>query len=149
MANTYTQLYVMIIFAVKGRQNVIQEKHEVEIHKYLASIVRTHTQKLICLNGGKDHIHILASIKPDIALSDLIRAIKSNSSKWINTKKWYLGKFHWQKGYAAFSYSYQQLDDLIFYIEHQKEHHQKISFQEEYIQLLKDFGIEYNDRYIF
>ena len=149
MANTYTQLYVMFVFAVKDRQNLIAGKHEKEIHKYISGIIIAHTQQLICINGTSDHIHILASIKPDKSISELMREVKSNTSKWINEKKWFLGKFHWQTGFGAFSYSRSQLNDVIKYIENQKEHHKRISFKEEYKKLLESFGIDYDEKYIF
>ena len=149
MPNTYTQTYIMLVFAVSGRNNYISESYEIEIHKYLAGILKNQTQKFICINGTSDHIHALVSIKPDKSISDLVRGVKSNSSKWINDKQMFIGKFHWQTGFGAFSYSHSQLPDVIKYIENQKEHHKKISFKEEYKKLLEHFGIEYDDRYIF
>ena len=149
MANTYTQTYVMLVFAVGQRLNCIKENKEIKIYKYISGILKTQTQKVICINGASDHIHILVSIKPDKSISDLVRDVKSNSSKWINENKLFTGKFHWQTGYGAFSYSHSQLPDVIKYIENQKEHHKVISFNEEYIKLLKHFGIEYDEKYIF
>ena len=149
MANTYTQIYVMLVFGTKGRNNLITAEHEEEIYKYISGIIRNKTQKLLQINGMPDHIHILVSLKPDKSISDLVRDIKSNSSKFINEKKWFTDKFHWQKGFGAFSYSRSQIDDVVHYIKNQKEHHKKISFKEEYKKLLDLYGIEYDERYIF
>ena len=149
MANTYTQIYVQIVFAVKGRQNLIKKNHKDELYKYITGIVRNKNQKLISINGMSDHIHILIGLKPDIALSDLVRDIKANSSKFINKKNWFMGKFNWQEGFGAFSYSRSQLNRVIKYIENQEKHHKKKSFKEEYLELLQKFGVEYKDKYLF
>jgi len=149
MANTYTQIYVMMVFGTKGRNNLITAEHEEEIYKYISGIIKNKTQKLLQINGMPDHIHILVSLKSDKSISDLVRDIKSNSSKFINEKKWFIGRFHWQKGFGAFSYSRSQIDDVVHYIKNQKEHHKKISFRDEYIKLLDHFGIEYDVRYVF
>ncbi len=149
MANTYTQIYIMLVFGTKGRNNLITDEHEEEIYKYISGIIRNKAQKLLQINGMPDHIHILVSLKPDNSISGLVRDIKSNSSKFINEKKWFVGKFHWQKGFGAFSYSRSQIDDVVHYIKNQKEHHKKISFKEEYKKLLDLYGIEYDERYIF
>ena len=149
MANTYTQIYIMLVFAVQGKQNLITNEHEEEIHRYITGIIQNKSQKLLQINGMPDHVHILVSIKPDYSISDLVRDIKSNSSKFINEKEWFLGKFHWQVGFGAFSYSRSQINKVIQYIQNQKEHHKKISFKVEYKKLLDSFGIEYDERYIF
>ncbi len=149
MANTYTQIYVMLVFGTKGKKTLIIDEHEEEIYKYISGIIRNKAQKLLQINGMPDHIHILVSLKPDNSISDLVRDIKSNSSKFINEKEWFADKFHWQKGFGAFSYSHSQIDDVVHYIKNQKEHHKKISFKEEYKKLLDLFGIEYDERYIF
>ena len=148
MANTYTQIYTMFVFSVKGRQKLIIDKYEQEIHKYISSIVNAHSQKLICINGTNDHIHILISIKPNISISDLMKEVKASSSKWINEKKWFSSKFSWQKGYGAFSYSHSQLANVTEYIKNQKEHHKSVSFRQEYKKLLDSFKIDYNEKYI-
>ncbi len=124
-------------------------KWEDELHRYICGIVNGNKQKVYAINGMPDHIHILLSIKPDIALSDLMRDIKASSSKWINEKKLVVGKFQWQEGFGAFSYSQSQIGNVISYIKNQKEHHSKKSFKEEYIDMLKKFEIEYEDKYLF
>jgi len=149
MANTYSQLYIHIVFAVKGRQNLISANWKDEIYKYITGIVTNKGQKLIAINGMPDHIHILIGLKPDMSISDLVRDIKSNSSKFINDKKWINGKFEWQTGFGAFSYSHSQLTNVIHYIERQEEHHKTKTFKEEYIEFLNLFNIEFKDEYLF
>ncbi|KAF2334679.1 IS200/IS605 family transposase [Flavobacterium ginsenosidimutans] len=149
MANTYSQLYVQIVFAVKGRQNLISTKWKDEIYKYITGIITNQKQKLIVINGMPDHIHILVGIKPDISISDLVQDIKTNSSKFINEQKWINGKFEWQTGFGAFSYSHSQLTNVIKYIENQEEHHKTKTFKEEYIAFLKLFNIDFKNEYVF
>jgi len=149
MANTYTQIYIQIVFAVKGRQNLILEKNKVELYKYITGIITNEGQKLIAINGMPDHIHILIGLKPDKALSDLVRDIKSNSSRFINKQNWINGKFEWQTGFGAFSYSHSHLDNVIKYIQNQEKHHQKKSFQDEYQEFLNAFDVDYQEIYIF
>jgi REP element-mobilizing transposase RayT len=149
MANTYSQLYIHIVFAVKGRQNLISPNRKEEIYKYITGIVTNKGQKLIAINGMPDHIHILIGLKPDKSISDLVRDIKSNSSKFINDKKWINGKFEWQTGFGAFSYNHSQLTNVINYIQRQEEHHKIKTFKEEYIDFLKLFNVEFKDEYLF
>ena len=149
MANTYTQIYIHIVFSVKGRQSLIQKSWKEELHKYICGIVSGKEQKVYAICGLADHIHILVSIKPNIALSDLIRDIKANSSKWINEKGFVLGKFQWQEGFGAFSYAQSQLDAAIAYINNQEQHHLVKTFKDEYLELLQKFNVEYNDKYLF
>ncbi|SHH24987.1 IS200/IS605 family transposase [Flavobacterium johnsoniae] len=149
MADTYSQLYIQIVFAVKGRQNLISKKWKDEIYKYITGIITNQKQKLIAINGMPDHIHILVGIKPNISLSDLVRDIKSSSSKFINEQKWINGKFEWQNGFGAFSYGHSQLTNVIKYIENQEKHHKTKTFKEEYIAFLKLFNIDFKDEYIF
>jgi putative transposase len=149
MANTYTQIYVQVIFAIKGRQNLLRRENREELHKYITGIVRNNKQKLIRINSVQDHVHILLGIKPDIALSDLVRDIKANSSRFINEKRWVRGRFNWQEGFGAFSYSHSHLDRVMKYIDKQDEHHRRKTFREEYIGLLEKFQVEYDQRYVF
>ncbi|HHD82704.1 MAG TPA: IS200/IS605 family transposase [Bacteroidetes bacterium] len=148
MANTYTQVYVMIVFGTRGRKNLITNEHEEEIYKYISGIISNKSKKILQINGMPDHVHILVSLKPDKAISDLVRDIKSNSSKFINESKWFAEKFNWQKGFGAFSYSHSQIEDVINYIKDQKVHHKRISFKDEYKKLLDYFEIEYDEKYI-
>lgn len=149
MADTYSQLYIQIVFAVKGRQKLISQKRKDEIYKYITGIIANQKQKLIAINGMPDHIHILVGIKPNISLSDLVRDIKSSSSKFINEQKWISGKFEWQNGFGAFSYGHSQLNNVIKYIENQEEHHKTKTFKEEYIAFLKLFNIDFKNEYLF
>ena len=148
MANTYTQLYHHIIFAVKERAPLIPKDHREELHKYITGIITHNDCKLIAINSMPDHIHIFLSLHPKIALSDLVRDIKSNSSSFIKNKGW-SKSFAWQEGFGAFSYSRSQRDDVIRYVQNQEEHHTKKTFREEYIDLLKAFNIEYDEKYVF
>ena len=149
MANTYSQIYIQVVFAVQGRQNLLQPKHKEELHKFIAGVVRNKNQKLIRINSVHDHVHILLSLKPDIALSDLVRDIKANSSRFMNKKGWVMGRFNWQEGFGAFSYSHSQLDRVINYINRQEEHHRQRSFKDEYFSLLEKFHVNFDPNYLF
>ena len=149
MANTYTQLYIQIVFAVKSRQNLISNSWKNELFKYITGIISNDGQKLIAINGMPDHIHILIGLKPNKALSDLVRDIKANSSRFINEKRWISGKFEWQTGFGAFSYSHSQLTNIINYIQNQEKHHASTTFKEEYIDFLNAFEIDYKHDYVF
>jgi putative transposase len=149
MANTYTQIYIHIVFSVQERQNLIRKEYKEELHKYIAGIIHNKRQKPIAINSMPDHIHIFIGMLPSIALSDLVRDIKNNSSKFINEKKWLHGKFSWQEGFGAFSYGHSQMEAVVKYIHNQESHHAKKTFKEEYLKLLKVFKVEYNDKYLF
>jgi len=148
MANTYSQIYVHIIFAVKARECLLKKHFKEDVHKYITGIINQRGQKLIAINSMPDHIHLLVGLKPDVALSDLVRDIKAISAKFINEKKWFSGRFSWQEGFAAFSYSHSQVDRVIRYIQNQETHHAKMNFRDEYLQLLRKFNIEFDHRYI-
>jgi REP element-mobilizing transposase RayT len=149
MANTYTQIYIQIVFAVQGRQNIILKEHREELQKYITGIVQNREQKLLTIFSMPDHTHILIGLKPTITISDLVRDIKAVSSKFINERNWIKGKFNWQEGFAAFSYSKSQIDNVIKYINNQEFHHKKKTFKEEYVDFLKKFAIDYNEKYLF
>ncbi|MET4082226.1 putative transposase [Pedobacter sp. UYP30] len=149
MANTYTQLYFHIVFAVKGRKNHISIKWKDELYKYITGIVSNKKQKLLIINGMPNHIHLLIGTKPNCNLSDLVRDIKANSSKWINEKKLIPGKFEWQTGFGAFTVSQSQLPKIIEYIKKQEEHHLTKTFKEEYIEFLNAYQIDFKPEYIF
>lgn len=138
MANTYTQIYIHVVFAVEGRQNLISPEHNDELQKYISGIVSGQNHKLITINNLPDHLHLLIGMRPDSSLSDLVRAVKAGSSKFINEKHWVIGRFSWQEGFGAFSHSRSQLGTVIRYIENQQNHHAKKSFREEYIALLEN-----------
>ena len=149
MANTYTQIYIHVVFAVEGRQNLIPPEHNDELQKFITGIVSGHRQKLIAINNMPDHLHLLVGLRPDSSLSDLVRDIKAGSSKFIKEKRWVAGRFSWQEGFGAFSYSPSQLGTVIRYIENQQQHHAKKSFREEYVELLERFGVDYDAKYTF
>ena len=149
MANTYSQIYIHIVFAVKGRQNLIRAEIREELHKYITGIVTNRDQKLLSIFCMPDHTHLLIGLKPSISISDLVRDIKAGSSKFINDKKLIKGKFSWQEGFGVFSYSRSQIDTVIKYIQNQEKHHHKKSFKEEYIDFLEKFAVEYDERYLF
>ena len=149
MANTYSQIYTHIVFAVKGRQNLINPNIREELHKYITGIITNRDQKLLSIFCMLDHTHLLIGLKPSISISDLVRDIKAGSSKFINDKKLIKGKFSWQEGFGVFSYSRSQIDTVIKYIQNQEKHHHKKSFKEEYIDFLEKFAVEYDERYLF
>jgi REP element-mobilizing transposase RayT len=149
MANTYTQIYLHLVFSVKGRQNLIQKSWKVQLHQYICGIANAKEQKIYAIGGMSDHIHILVSIKPNIAISDLVRDLKANSSRWINENGYLSSIFQWQEGFGAFSYAQSQLDTVIAYINNQEQHHKKKTFKDEYLELLQKFNIDYNDKYLF
>ena len=149
MPGTFSQIYIQVVFAVKGRENLIAESWANELHKYIAGIIKGKQQKPIIVNGMPDHIHAFIGLKPAMAISDLVRDIKNNSSNFINKQKFIKGKFSWQEGYGAFSYAHSQIENVYQYIANQEEHHKKKTFKEEYIDFLKKFEIEYNEKYLF
>ena len=149
MPNTYSQIYIQIVFAVKGRQNLIPNQNREELQKFITGIVKKREQKLLSIYSMPDHTHLLIGLKPSISISDLVRDIKAGSSKFINDNHWLKGKFNWQEGFGAFSYSRSQIDNVIKYILNQREHHKKKTFKEEYIEFLKRFAIEYDEKYLF
>jgi len=149
VANTYSKIFIHIVFAVKGRQNLIPKNHREELQKYITGIVTKRDQKLLAIYCMPDHTHILVNIKPSIAISDLVRDIKAGSSGFINNKTWTNRKFQWQEGFGSFSYAQNQIKTVIEYILNQEEHHRKNSFREEYTKFLKDFNVDYDNQYLF
>lgn len=149
MSNTYSQIYIQIVFAVKGRENLISKIHREELHKYITGIVQNRGQKMLSIFCMLDHVHLLVVIKPSITILDLVRDSKAGSSNFINQQHWVKGKFNWQEGFGVFSYSKCQIDSVIKYILSQEEHHKKTTFREEYFDFLKKFEIDYNEKYVF
>ena len=149
MANTYTQIYIHIVFSVKHRRSLIESHFKDELLKYITGIIQDEGLKLLAINSMPDHIHIFVGLDANIAISDLVRKIKLNSSKLVNSKGLSHSKFHWQSGYGAFSYSKSHKKRVINYILNQEKHHQNKSFKEEYIKLLDRFNIKYNEKYLF
>jgi len=149
MPGTFSQIYIQIVFAVRGRDSLIQTQWEKELYKYITGIVQNKEQKMLAINGMPDHLHFLIGMQPTCQLSDLIREIKKSSNEFIKGKGFTGFKFNWQKGYGTFSYSHSQLDNVIGYIKNQKTHHQHKSFKEEYTDFLQKFNIAYDEQYLF
>ena len=149
MANTYTQLNIHVVFAVKGRENILTAAVRPELFKYISGILTRTNQFSLAVNGYKDHVHIFFELNPVNSLSEIVRIVKANSSKWINENRLISGKFSWQEGYGGFSYSRSQRNDVIKYIMNQEEHHQRKTFREEYLIYLKTAEINYNESYVF
>ncbi len=146
---TFSQIYIQVVFAVKGRGSLIKKEWEVELYKYITGIVQNKGQKMLAINGMPDHIHFLIGMKPSCCLSDLVREVKKSSNAFIKVKRFSKFKFEWQEGYGAFSYSHSALDNVIFYVNNQKEHHKTKSFKEEYKDFLIKFQVEHKDEYLF
>lgn len=149
MANTYTQLYIQFVFAVKHRHGLIQSGWKDELYRYITGIVQNQGHKLLAINGMPDHLHVFVGLNPKQSISDLLQDIKSDSSKWINDKKHTTRKFEWQTGYGAFSYSHSHIDAVVKYIDNQEKHHHKRTFMEEYLDFLRKFDVPYDERYLF
>jgi putative transposase len=149
MAGTFSQMYIQVVFAVKGRENLIAKNWREELHRYISGIITANGQKSIIVNGAADHVHCFIGLKPSMAVADLTREIKNNSSKFINEKKLTKYKFNWQEGYGAFSYAQSQVENVYHYILNQEEHHKKNNFRAEYIELLRYFQVEFNEKYLF
>lgn len=147
--STYSQIYIQTIFAVKGRDSLIQPEWEEKLYKYITGIVQNKKQKMLAVNGIPNHIHFLIGMKPSCCLSDLVREIKKSSNEFVNENKLSKFNFSWQEGFGAFSYSHSQLNDVIAYIMKQKEHHKKRTFKDEYMEFLNHFKVEYEERYLF
>src|SRR5687767_3776890 len=146
---TYSQIHLQFVFAVKYRSASIHPSWKVELYKYITGIIQNNGHKMLCINGMPDHIHILVGMRTNQAISELLREIKSNSSKWINERRLVVGKFEWQEGYGAFSYGKSQIKYVINYIQNQELHHKTIPFKAEYTSFLKEHEIEFDEKYIF
>ena len=149
MANTYTQLYVQLVFSVKGRQNLINEKFRDELEKVISGIVSQQKSKTYAIYCNPDHAHIFVGLHPGISVSKLVEQVKSGSSNWLNEKKYIVGKFRWQDGFGAFTYSKSHIDKVVKYILNQPIHHKKQSFREEYLSFLNKFEVDYDPKYLF
>lgn len=148
MANTYSKLYVHIVFSVKGRHIQLKPENKEELHKYITGIIHKRQNKVMAINSMPDHIHIFISMRPDISVSEIVRDVKRTTTNFINEKKWLMGRFYWQEGFGAFTYAQSQIENVASYIMNQEKHHHKNTFKEEYIKLLKLFHIDYDERYV-
>ena len=150
MPNTYSQIYIQIIFAVKGRERLIREEKRIELEKFITGIVKNRNQKLLTIYINPDHAHLLVGLNNlDMEVPDLVRDIKAGSSKMMNDENWFETKFNWQEGYGTFSYSKSQIDGVVKYILNQPQHHKKVTFKEEYIKILNDLEIDFEEKYLF
>ncbi|SEO50066.1 REP element-mobilizing transposase RayT [Mucilaginibacter gossypiicola] len=149
MANTFSQIYLQFVFAVKDRYNLISGNNKEELHKYITSLIQARGAKLLAVNCMPDHIHIFVGFKPTILISDFVKEIKVQSNEFINSKNWIKGRFQWQEGYGVFSYSQSHINSVIKYIQNQEIHHQKKTFKQEYITLLEKFEVPFEERYLF
>ena len=149
MGNTYSQITIQIVFAVKYREAKILPSFEDDLFKYITGVIQNKGQKLLAINGMPDHIHILIGMKPTCCISDLVREIKKSSTEYINSNGLCPSIFRWQNGFGAFSYSHGHLERVINYIRNQKEHHRSNTFKTEYIDFLEKFNVSYEDNYLF
>ena len=149
MANTYSQIYIQAIFAVEHRASLIRSEWTEELFKYIGGIFRNKKQKLLAIGGIEDHIHLLFGLRPRMAISDLIRDVKSDSTEFINKNRFVRGNFHWQEGFVAFPCSRSHLDAVARYVLEQEKHNAKRSFKDEYVELPDRFEVDYENRYLF
>ena len=149
MANTYTQLHIQLVFAVKYRAALIQKEWKKRLHQYITGIIQKNEHKMLQVNSMPDHIHVFIGMRPNQSISSLVQNVKSESTKWIKENKFCKSTFAWQEGFGAFSYSKSHVERVIRYIQNQEAHHKKETFLDEYRRMLKAFEIEYDERYIF
>ena len=149
MANTFSQIYLQFVFAVKGRQSLIPKKHKEELHKYITALVQARKAKMLAIHCMPDHIHLFVGFKPSVLISDFVKEIKVGSNEFIKEKKWINGNFNWQEGYGVFSYGHSQIDPVCKYVLNQEEHHKTKTFKQEYLQFLEKFSIPFEEQYLF
>lgn len=149
MPNTYSQLYVHCVFAVKYREAVLSSDCDQRLRLYITAVIQNHNHKMLAINNVHDHLHFFVGLNPTQSISDMMRIAKSDSSEWINKEKLTRRKFQWQEGYGAFTHSKSQISTVAAYIHNQQEHHKKVTFLDEYRKMLKDFEVEFDERYIF
>ena len=149
MVNTYTQIHIQAVFSIQGRNCIIGKLWKDELYRYMTGIIQNHGHKVLAINGMPDHVHTFFGMRPNQSLSDLMQDIKGDSSLWINKKGFVKGRFSWQEGYGAFSYSKSNVNNVIDYIKNQEIHHRKKTFIEEYLEVLKKFDVDFDERYLF
>ena|SRR6266540_1387741 len=149
MANTFYQIYLQFVFAVKGRRSLIAKEHKEELHKYITGLVQNRKAKMLAVNCMPDHTHLFVGFKPTVLIADFVKEVKVESNEFITNKKWIKGKFNWQEGYGVFSYSHSHIDRVIKYVLNQEKHHQKKTFRQEYHELLEKFEIPFEEKYLF
>jgi REP element-mobilizing transposase RayT len=149
MPNTFSQIYLQFVFAVKGRQSLIPKQHKEELHKYITALVQARKAKMLAVHCMPDHIHLFVGFKPSVLISDFVKEIKVESNEFIKAKKWINSPFSWQEGYGVFSYGHSQIDAVCKYVLNQEEHHRKKAFKEEYLEFLQKFEIPFEEKYLF
>lgn len=149
MANTYHQIYLQVVFAVKYREAKIDKDWQAQFFAVIGNLINETGCKTVIVNGTEDHVHCFVGLKPTIAVADLMRIVKAKSSKYINDHQLTKKRFEWQEGYGVFSYGQSQIDAVYAYVLNQQEHHKKTTFKDEYLQLLQKFDVEYDEQYVF
>ncbi len=149
MSDTYTRIYIHIVFAVRYRRALIEQAWEDQLHKYITGIVQNNGHKMIAINSATDHLHLFIGTNPVQSISELMRQVKGDSSEFINKKNFIKHKFYWQEGYGAFSNSHSQIDAVAKYIMNQKQHHVNTRFRDEYVDMLKKYKVDYNEQFVF
>jgi putative transposase len=149
MSNTFSQIYLQFVFAIKGRQSLIAKENKEELHKYITGLVQNRKAKMLAIHCMPDHTHLFVGFKPSVLIADFVKEIKVESNEFINSKKWIRNRFSWQEGYGVFSYSQSDIDRVIKYILSQEAHHQKKTFRDEYHEFLEKFQISFEEKYLF
>lgn len=149
MPNTFSQIYLQFVFAVKHRQSLIPAAHKEELHKYITGLVQNRKAKMLAIHCMPDHAHVFVGFKPTILIADFVKEIKVESNEFINDKKWIATKFSWQEGYGVFSYSHSHIDNVVKYVLNQEQHHRKKTFRQEYVDFLQKFEIPFEERFLF
>lgn len=149
MPNTFSQIYLQFVFAVKHRQSLIPAAHKEELHKYITGLVQNRKAKMLAIHCMPDHAHVFVGFKPTILIADFVKEIKVESNEFINDKKWVATKFSWQEGYGVFSYSHSHIDNVVKYVLNQEQHHRKKTFRQEYVDFLQKFEIPFEERFLF
>jgi putative transposase len=149
MANTFSQIYLQCVFAVQNRQCLVSKDNKEELHKYITSLVQHRSNKMLAVNCMPDHIHLFVGFRPSILISDFVKEIKVESNDFINQKNWTKDKFKWQEGYGVFSYSHSHIENVVRYVMNQEEHHQRKTFQQEYLHMLLKSEIAFEEQYLF
>jgi putative transposase len=149
MPNTFSQIYLQFVFAVKGRQSLIPKQHKEELHKYMTALIQARKAKMLAVHCMPDHVHLFVGFKPSVLISDFVKEVKVQSNEFIREKKWIKENFAWQEGYGVFSYGHSQMHDVCKYVLNQEEHHKKKTFKQEYLQFLEKFAIPFEEKYLF
>lgn len=149
MANTYHQIYLQTVFAVKYRRAMIKKEWQAKLFSVIGNLINESNCKTIIVNGVEDHVHCFFSLRPAISVSELMKSVKAKSAKYVNDNKLTKQRFEWQKGFGVFSYSQSSIHAVYNYILHQQSHHKRQNFMDEYVELPETYRIEYDKKYIF